>query len=69
MNRLHLARLVRNLTGADDGGLHGNSYLIMDRNAKFTLELRSMLEREGLKPVLFSVGRTTAMRSPSDLLV
>ena len=48
-------QIARNLTDADDGFLLDKSYLIMDRDTKYTKEVRSMLEREGIELILCPV--------------
>ena len=44
-------QLGRNLTDAFSGFLNGKRYLIMDRDALFHAQFRSLLEQSGIRPV------------------
>lgn len=46
-----MAQVARNLTDFD-GFLLGKSYLLMDRDAKFTAEFRGLLKSSGIRPPL-----------------
>ncbi|HEV3448237.1 MAG TPA: integrase core domain-containing protein, partial [Gemmataceae bacterium] len=47
-----MKQVARNLTAADDGFLLGKHYVLMDRDAKFSLAFRTLLQQAGVKPVL-----------------
>jgi transposase InsO family protein len=42
---------ARNLTDAEDGFLHGQRYILMDRDAKFSAAYRGVLAEAGVAPV------------------
>ena len=44
-----MAQVARNLTMLNDGFLNGMSYLILDRDTKFTAEFQQILEDAGVK--------------------
>jgi hypothetical protein len=46
-----MKQVARNLTDAVDGFLAGKRYLLMDRDASFSVEFREVLKRAGVKPV------------------
>jgi putative transposase len=46
-----MLQIVRNLTDAEDGFLHGKRYLLMDRDAKFSEPFRITLQEGGVDPV------------------
>ena len=46
-----LLQVARNVTDAEKGFLHGNRYLLMDRDGKFSEAFRGTLEAVGVKPV------------------
>ena len=46
-----IKQIARNVTDPFDGFLLGTRYLIMDRDTIFTMEFRSFLKQEGVKPV------------------
>ena len=46
-----MLQVARNLTDEFDGFLRNHSYLIMDRDTKFTEAFRAALEREGVESV------------------
>ena len=50
-NGAFMKQVSRNLTDVDDGFLLGKTFLIMDRDTKYTEEFRDYLDREGVKPV------------------
>jgi putative transposase len=50
-NGAFMKQVARNLTDVDDGFLLGKTFLIMDRDTKYTEEFRNYLDREGMKPV------------------
>ncbi len=50
-NAAFMIQIARNLTDEFDGFLRHHSYLIMDRDKKFTEAFRDALEREGVEPV------------------
>jgi transposase InsO family protein len=50
-NGAFMMQIARNLTDEFDGFLRNRSYLIMDRDSKFTEAFRDALEREGVEPV------------------
>jgi putative transposase len=47
-----MKQVARNLTAADDGFLQGKQYLLMDRDSKFSLAFRRLLQEAGVEPVL-----------------
>ena len=49
-----MAQIARNLTMLGDGFLHGMSYLVLDRDTKFTAEFQRILENAGVKIVPIS---------------
>jgi len=51
----YMEQIARNLTEEEGGFLKGHSYLIMDQDTKFTKAFKTMLEREGVKPILCPV--------------
>jgi transposase InsO family protein len=53
-NSAFMAQVARNLTMLGDGFLNGMSYLILDRDTKFTAEFKRILEAAGVKIVLIS---------------
>ena len=46
-----MKQVARELTACDDGFSKGKKSLLMDRDAKFTAEFRSILEQEGVESV------------------
>jgi putative transposase len=46
-----MKQIARNLTDSLDGFLNGKRYLIMDRDTKFSLAFRDILEKEGVNCV------------------
>ena len=46
-----MKQVARNLTDVTDGFLVGKQYLLMDREASFSAEIRDVLQRGGVKPV------------------
>ena len=46
-----MKQVARNLTDCEDGFLTGKSYLIMDRDSKFSEGFRGILEQDGVKSV------------------
>ena len=46
-----MKQVARNLTDAMDGFLVGKRYLLMDRDASFSVAFREMLKQGGIKPV------------------
>ncbi len=46
-----MSQVARNLTNCDDGFLLGKTYLLLDRDAKFTTEFRRTLKESGIQPV------------------
>ena len=50
-NGAFMKQVARNLTDVDDGFLLSKTFLIMDRDTKFTEDFRNYLNREGVKPV------------------
>ncbi len=50
-NGSFMQQVVRNLTDVEDGFLLDSEFLIMDRDKKYTKELRANLKREGVTPV------------------
>jgi transposase InsO family protein len=50
-NSAFMMQIARNLTDEFDGFLSNHSYLIMDRDAKFTEAFRDAIEREGVAPI------------------
>ena len=47
-----MKQIARNLTDFEDGFLNGKRYVLMDRDSKFSPAFRSMLEGEGVNPVV-----------------
>jgi len=54
-NGKFMEQIARNLTEEEGGFLRGSSYLIMDRDTKFTKEFKAILVREGIKPIMCPV--------------
>jgi transposase InsO family protein len=50
-NNAFMMQIARNLTDEFDGFLRHHSYLIMDRDAKFTKGFRDAIKREGIEPI------------------
>jgi putative transposase len=46
-----MMQVARNLTDCVDGFLCGKRYLILDRDAKYSEALRSLIEREGIEVI------------------
>jgi len=46
-----MTNLARELTNCEDGFLHGKSHLLMDRDAKFTVDFRTLLKGSNVEPV------------------
>ena len=46
-----MLQVARNLSGAEDGFLHGKKYLLMDRDTKFSEAFRVTLEQGGMEAV------------------
>jgi putative transposase len=46
-----MLQVARNLSDAEEGFLHGTTYLLMDRDAKFSEAFRVILEQAGVKAV------------------
>ena len=46
-----MRQVTRNMTDPDDGFLHVASHLIMDRDSKFSIDFRDLLEDDGIEPV------------------
>ncbi len=47
-----MKQVARNLTAADDGFLQGKQYILMDRDSKFSLAFRTLLQEAGVESVL-----------------
>ena len=47
-----MKQMARNLMDFEDGFLNGKRYVFMDRDGKFSPAFRSMLEGEGVNPVV-----------------
>jgi transposase InsO family protein len=47
-----MTQIVRNLTAADDGFLHGMQHVILDRDPLYTAAFRRLLRDSGVTPVL-----------------
>jgi len=54
-NGKFVEQIARNLTEEEGGFLRGSSYLVMDRDTKFTKAFKAILVREGVKPILCPV--------------
>ena len=54
-----MAQIARNVTDTFSGFLLGKSYLIVDRDPRFTKEFRSILNESGVKAV------RTPLRNPN----
>ncbi len=50
-NGAFMKQVVRNLTDVDDSFLLGKTFLIMERDTRYTEDFRNYLDREGVKPV------------------
>jgi transposase InsO family protein len=50
-NGAFMKQVARNLTDVDDGFLLSKTFLIMDRDTKYTEDFRDFLDRDGVKPV------------------
>jgi putative transposase len=50
-NGAFMKQVARNLTDVDDGFLLSKTFLIMNRDTKYTEDFRNYLDREGMKPV------------------
>ena len=47
-----MKQVARNLTAAEDGFLQAKQYVLMDRDSKFSLAFRTLLEDAGVEPVV-----------------
>jgi putative transposase len=47
-----MKQVARNLTDAEDGFLEGKRYVLMDRDSKFSVAFRQILQDAGTEPVL-----------------
>ena len=52
-----MKQVASNLTDVSEDFLINSRYLIMDRDTKYTKDLRDFLDREGVKPVRCQLGR------------
>ncbi len=46
-----MKQMARNLTDSEDGFLRGKTYILMDRDTKYTSEFRAILRSSGVKPL------------------
>ena len=51
-NNTFMMQIARNVTDEFDGSLRNHSYLIMDRDTKFTQHFKAFLKREDVTPVV-----------------